>query len=185
MLIPLGLALVACAGDNGGGETRSFTVPSSYRFDVVSRTLDAHCGTLDCHGSSTRNLRLRGWSGRRLDASHVPGGAPTTPLETGANYCAVTALEPEILERVARENGADPERLTLLRKVRGKEAHQGGKVFAPGSAGDACLLAWLAGNPEEMLRRCEESLDTLPDPPPAVAPGVDLSACAAASEVEP
>jgi hypothetical protein len=39
--------------------------------------------------------------------------------------------------------------LTLLRKARGAEKHEGNTVFAAGSQGDRCLLSWLEGSVDQ------------------------------------
>jgi len=158
---------------------QTFAVPSTTNFEYVANTLDAHCGTLDCHGASGRNFRMYGYSGRRLDPKDVSGGLATTPREVGADYCSLTSLEPEILAAVVAEGGARPERLTFIRKARGAESHTGGTVFPAGSDGDKCLTLWLAGKGESAS--CDNSLSDF-DRPPAPAPpvngvAVDVSAC--------
>ena len=173
--LPLVSLVVACGSVDGAPE--QYAVPSSAHFDSVARTLDAHCGTLDCHGSTGRNLRLFGYSGMRLDPRGVSGIGATTALEAGADYCSVIALEPELLERVAAERGARPERLTLVRKARGSEAHVGKTVFPEGTPGDRCLTEWLAGQSGSLAATCDASLGDLRDPPPATSGTVDLSAC--------
>jgi hypothetical protein len=123
--------------------------PPRAGFEPVSDVLHARCGSLDCHGSVARNLRLYGNNGLRLAPSDVPGeeGDSTTSAEYGANYAALVGLEPELIDRVVREAGADPERLTLVRKARNREDHEGGEALPPASDGDRCLTTWLAGAP--------------------------------------
>jgi hypothetical protein len=180
----LSALLVACA-DAPDTSDATFEVPSSRRFDVVARTLDAHCGTLDCHGASSRNFRLFGFSGRRLDPTHVSGVGATTALEAGVDYCSLTAIEPEVLARVVVEGGVEPERLTFLRKARGSEEHVGETVFAEGSAGDECLVTWISGRSDDLAAPCEASLGDLRDPPPPTDGTVDLSACNSRVERSP
>lgn len=178
------LFLISCA-DDGAAPLSTYEVPSSLHFDAVARTLDAHCGTLDCHGQTGRNLRLFGYSGLRLDPGDVSGIGATTAREAGADYCSATALEPEILDRVVTEGGEHPERLTLIRKARGTERHLGETVFPEGSAGDLCLVTWLSGRSDELAAPCDASLSDLRDPPPPTGDVVDLSGCAVGVERSP
>lgn len=115
-------------------------------FPLVAQTLVRHCGTLDCHGQRSRNMRLYGSEGLRWSATDTPQ-APTcsTPDEYAQDYDSVVGLEPEVLEAVAADGGARPERLTLVRKARGAEEHKGGAPFLEGDAGDRCLTSWLRG----------------------------------------
>jgi hypothetical protein len=127
-------------------ERSMFAAPPRSGFEPVSELLHARCGSLDCHGQLGRNLRLYGTNGLRLDARDVPGqdGGVTSGLEHDANYSSIVALEPEVLDRVVRETGRDPARLTLVRKARNAEDHVGAQAIAPGSDADRCLLSWLA-----------------------------------------
>jgi hypothetical protein len=81
----------------------------------------------------------------RIAFGDVPGGAPTTADELNATYQSIVDLEPELMRAVVADHGADPERLTLVRKARGTEAHAGGAIVAPGDARDRCITSWLAG----------------------------------------
>jgi hypothetical protein len=148
-------AAFACSGADGA-QLHTVIVPSDTDFGVVAETLDQHCGSLDCHGSAGRHLRLQGQFGRRLDPTDVPGGRETTPDEVTADYQSVCGLEPELLARVLAEGGAHPERLTIVRKAREMEKHTGGKVFPEGSQGDLCLLSFLAGAVD--VASCNNSL---------------------------
>jgi hypothetical protein len=124
--------------------------PPSEDFAVVSGVLEKRCGTLDCHGSAGRPLRIYGNQGLRArdaemekDPGYYPGGSvQTTDLERSLNYRAVCALEPEIIsEVVAGER--DPGELTLVRKARLQEKHKGGRIFDEGTVGDQCMTGWL------------------------------------------
>lgn len=176
--LALGAILGASCSSPYEGETTSVRLPSPANFDSVAVTLDAHCGSLDCHGQPGRNFRLYGYSGLRLDPKDVPGGLPTTPRESGVDYCSAAGLEPELTAQVVADRGARPERLTLIRKARGTEAHKGGTVFPKGSLGDQCLIAWLSGEAQPFL--CNNSLTDDPAHrplPPTKTGDVDLSAC--------
>jgi hypothetical protein len=124
--------------------------PARSAFDPVSDVLHTRCGSLDCHGSVARNLRLYGNNGLRLAPTDVPGeeGDSTTSAEYSANYAAVVGLEPELIDRVVRESGRDPELLTLVRKARNREVHEGGEALPAGSDGDRCVTSWLSGAPD-------------------------------------
>jgi hypothetical protein len=188
--IALGVALVAACSSPSEIETVTLPMPSPVDFDSVAVTLDSHCGSLDCHGKPGRNFRLYGYSGRRLDPKDVPGGLPTTPEESGVDYCSATGLEPELMGEVLAAHGARPERLTLIRKARGSEAHVGGTVFEKGSVGDQCLVAWVSGRLVSEDGGAQTFLcnNSLPDdpanrPPSPRVPGrVHLSACGASTE---
>ena len=105
------------------------------------------CGTLDCHGQAGRNLRLFGDTGLRFSPLDVPSTLiPTTNDEIAQDYASVVGLEPEIMSAVVASGGADPERLTFVRKARGTESHKGGAVVVPGDARDVCITTWLSGH---------------------------------------
>ena len=69
----------------------------------------------------------------------------TTSDELDATYQSIVELEPELMSAVVADHGMHPERLTLVRKARGTEAHAGGAIVAPGDPRDLCILSWLAG----------------------------------------
>ncbi len=149
------LAGLACSGRYEGGLT-SGSGPSPADFSAVAETLDGHCGSLTCHGAAFRNLRLYGKNGRRLDPGDVPGGRATTDAEVEADYRSVIGLEPELARAVAESGGAQPERLTLVRKARGTEAHVGGAVFPKGSNGDLCIVSFVSDKTD--VPSCNNSL---------------------------
>lgn len=119
--------------------------PDRASFKPVANMLGHRCGSLDCHGSRYRNLRLYGYGGLRLDPADRPDFPQTTDAESDADYEAVVGLEPEIMPEVVASKGADADRLTLVRKATGLEAHKGGQRIAPGDSADTCLLSWLGG----------------------------------------
>jgi hypothetical protein len=102
------------------------------------------CGTIDCHGTAYRNLRIYGSGGLRWS----PGDRPFMPLcntpdEIAQDYLSVVGLEPETMSAVVA--GADPSMLTMVRKARGTEAHKGGRIWTQGDDSDTCLTSWLTG----------------------------------------
>ncbi|MES1171995.1 MAG: hypothetical protein ABUL77_02055 [Bacteroidota bacterium] len=153
VLLLLGAAMVA-VGDGCVAEVapsapavdRQLRLPVLAGFDRVADAMQPSCGTLDCHGQVTRNLRLFGERGLRLDAQDTSGEGATTLAEYEADYWAIVTLEPEILSAVLRDGGRGPERLMLVRKGRGATRHKGGALMRPNGPLDQCVLDWLKGN---------------------------------------
>lgn len=137
------IALLACAPT----QTRSKeSVPDRASFPAVADLLVHRCGTLDCHGQTSRNMRLYGNLGLRL----APGDKPvskgtTTSAEYDEDFASVVGLEPEIMTAVVTASGAQPDRLTFVRKARGAENHKGGTLWTAGDPQDRCVTSWLAG----------------------------------------
>lgn len=115
---------------------------------------------MDCHGKPARNLRLYTGSGLRLSAMDVPGSGSTTDEEYEASFQSIVGLEPEWMAIVVGESGAFPDRLTLVRKARGDEAHKGGAIFVPGDAADVCMTSWLSSTIDEDA--CKRAADVIP-----------------------
>jgi hypothetical protein len=123
------------------------TLPDATSFPAVAAMLVQACGSLDCHGTLGRNLRLYGDTTLRLSPTDVPSTLlPTTADEVAQDFESVVGLEPEIMGQVVASGGADPERLTLVRKARGTESHKGGTVVVAGDARDVCMTSWLEGS---------------------------------------
>jgi hypothetical protein len=123
------------------------TVPDRASFPPVADLLEHRCGSLDCHGSTYRNLRLYGYEGLRLDGGSTPSAHPNTTVdEYDQDYQSVVGLEPEIMSQVVSQGGANPDRLTLIRKARGEEDHKGGTLMQAGDQQDSCITSWLAGH---------------------------------------
>ena len=139
------LAAAGCSAPDGTATT-PLVGPDRDTFPPVQSFLDHRCGSLDCHGSRFRNLRMFGHDGLRLAPGDVPGGAPTTDSEVDQTYVSIVGLEPEPMAAVVADHGADPERLTLVRKARGIEPHGGGIIMLAGDARDTCIVSWLAGS---------------------------------------
>ncbi|MDI1484256.1 hypothetical protein [Polyangium sp. y55x31] len=148
-LFPIALAalFVACTPDAEPAD--GLLVPSRVTYPSVGGALEHRCATLDCHGKPERNLRLYGSSGMRLAAGDVPGHGETTEAEYDASYRSVIGLEPEVISLVCEEGGRAPERLSLVRKARGEEAHKGGARIVPGDDADRCLTSWLSAATDE------------------------------------
>jgi hypothetical protein len=134
--------LAGCVADGGRESVELDRLAQDFR--PVSTMLGARCGSLDCHGQRSRNLRLYSGRGLRLSPDDSSGHGGTRAAEHDANLVSVVGLEPELIARVVREHGRDPERLTLLRKATGREAHTGGTILAADDPGIACVRGWLA-----------------------------------------
>jgi hypothetical protein len=148
MAVVLALASSGCATPDPNATTL-LAGPDRSSFAPVQAFLDHRCGTLDCHGTRYRNLRLWGHDGMRLAFGDVPGASPTTSAEIDASYSAIVALEPEVMDAVVADHGANPERLTFVRKARGTEKHAGGAILAEGDVRDICITSWLADQTDE------------------------------------
>ena len=147
--------LVACSSPDAGARVDAGG-PDRAQFATVLPVLGRRCGSLECHGSPYRNMRLYGFGGLRLpgkaggDAGFIatpdPQG-PEIPLDTEvtASYEAVVGLEPEIMRQVVAAKGAGSDRLTFVRKGRGDEDHKGLKRYCRGDSADVCIQSWLAG----------------------------------------
>jgi len=121
--------------------------PDTASFPAVASMLIQACGSLDCHGTVARNLRLYGDTALRYSPTDVPSTLlPTTGDELGQDYESVVGLEPEAMSAVVAAGGANPEQLTFYRKARGIESHKGGAVIVQGDARDVCITTWLKGN---------------------------------------
>ena len=117
-------------------------------FREVEPVLGRRCGTIDCHGSAYRNFRIYGYGGLRLSPNDKPDTPDaSTPSESDATYDALVGLEPELTRNVALAKGAGATELTLVRKGRGTEQHEGGALIVPGDDADLCLLGWLSSAP--------------------------------------
>lgn len=149
VLAPAAIAIaLATACSSPGTDPRApATVPDRASFPPVADLLVHRCGTLDCHGTRYRNLRLYGYEGLRLAPGDKPSAKPnTTTAEYDEDFTSVIGLEPEVMSEVVASGGANPERLTLVRKARGAEDHKGGAQMKEGDDQDRCLTSWLAGH---------------------------------------
>jgi hypothetical protein len=146
----------ACSTPTESVESAAGPDPST--FAPVADVLVARCGSIDCHGSRYRNMRLYGFGGTRLDPKAQPDtGTSATPDEVSADYEAVVGLEPAIMSQVTADHGQNPERLTFIRKGRGQENHKGGAPIAVGDPADLCVLSWLEGHVD--TGRCKTAFD--------------------------
>ncbi|HEY8079182.1 MAG TPA: hypothetical protein VIF62_33855 [Labilithrix sp.] len=173
-IVPCLVLAVACASAPDKDERVETLKPpfEQKSFEHFNSYVGHQCGTIDCHGSRYRNMRIYGALGLRLAGNDctlatVPGvaNAPCTPGDVNADpsvekrellpqskdserlasYLSITGLEPEILDAVVRDHGANPERLTFMRKAYGDENHKGFNLVERGSPGEKCLLSFFAG----------------------------------------
>jgi hypothetical protein len=141
------LALIRGAAGCAFPDTSATVVaicPSRASFTPVSPFLENGCGTIDCHGTPARPLRIMGYTGLRLDPSDVPGGNPTTVAEVDANWESVCGLEPELMTEVT-EGQLSPDALLLLQKPLLQTHHKGNQIIVEGDDGYTCLTSWLTG----------------------------------------
>ena len=139
-------AMAACSVPAADGTYVPGALPDRASFPPVAQLLDVRCGSLDCHGTTARNLRLYGSAGLRwsaIDRPFVP--ACDTVAEVDQDYESVVGLEPAPMSAVVSARGADPDQLTMVRKARGIESHKGGQIWSQGDDSDSCLTSWLAG----------------------------------------
>lgn len=145
--------------------------PDRAEFASVLPVLGRRCGSLECHGSPYRNMRLYGFGGLRLPGKAPGDGGvianpdpkdPEVPLDTelAASYDAVVGLEPEIMRQVVAAKGAGEGRLTFVRKGRGDEEHKGLQRYCRGDSADSCIRSWLAGAVD--TGACKRALDVGP-----------------------
>ncbi len=142
-------ASAACCSTASDTARTTIDLPDETTFAPVAGALLYRYGTLDCHGTTFRNFRLYGEDGLRLDHDASVNGGPTTDAEVQADFASFVGLEPEILSAVVADHGADPDRLTLIRKARGEEDHKGGQRITIGDDADLCLTGWLASTPDD------------------------------------
>lgn len=141
------VATAACSMPTADGTYVQQSLPDRASFPPVAQLLDVRCGSLDCHGTIARNLRLYGSAGLRW----APSDRPLVPrcdtqAEVDQDYESVVGLEPEAMSAVVASGGADPDRLTMVRKARGVESHKGGQIWSQGDDSDTCLTSWLSGD---------------------------------------
>jgi hypothetical protein len=161
----LAFALVAC-GTPSPSATFTEDVPDRASFPDVAQALVHHCGTLDCHGTPDRNMRIYGNEGQRLAPTDRPLDPPcTTGPEVDQDYASVVGLEPEEMSIVVAQHGANPDLLTMVRKARGLEEHKGGKLMSPGDELDTCIISWLSG--QTQTTACQDIAP--PTEPPTTA----------------
>jgi hypothetical protein len=175
LAVAMGAALSSCVGQGTTACIGPCSCPSEDVFALlppeggtapagasVSEYMERRCGTLDCHGSVARPMRLYGQFGlREPSGADISGGKATTLLELQDNYSAVCSLQPEETQQ-AVEVPPSAESLIVVQKARGNEAHKDGQIFTLGSPGDNCLTGWLRGDePATVAAACQQAIDGL------------------------
>ena len=141
------VALLGCSAPPSDATVTQPLLPDMASFPYVGELLEHRCGTLDCHGSVYRNLRIYGDEGLRYSSADRPCvPQETTPAEFSQDYGSVVGLQPEVMNQVMADHGADPERLDLLAKPLGLEAHKGMTLITMGDDQYVCITSWLAGH---------------------------------------
>jgi hypothetical protein len=165
------VAFCACSGPKDG-ELFVGTFPNATTFKPVSAPLEARCGTLDCHGSFARNMRIFGKDGIRASEDTVSGIQDTTDEEVQLNYESVVSIEPEKLSGIVSHAGQNFDKWIVITKGSGAEHHKGGSRFAKGDDTYRCLLSWVTGAVD--MNACAQSVATFMRPG-AMPPGTDPS----------
>jgi hypothetical protein len=163
-VLSLGLAGLSSSSCIGEAEFEDFACPNHDVFvEAVSPYLERRCGTLDCHGQTTRPMRIYGQFGlRHPDESNFSGGAASTLLEQDANWAAVCNVDPEPMQKVTQDRGLSADKLLLVHKARGLERHKGGKIVNEQDAGDRCILGWLRLLPLAQVKaECNSAIQPL------------------------
>lgn len=155
-MVACAMFLVACADDFPGSAVALCPTPED--FEVVSAVMEKRCGTLDCHGSLARPLKIYGRNGLRfltneelqdptlIEANETyPGGKSTTATEYEFNRRSMCGVEPEKTTAVVNDL-IPPSELLLLRKPLEIEHHKGGALFIKGGVGSVCVESWLDGD---------------------------------------
>ena len=139
-------AIVACNTPPTDARFVLTAPPDRASFPQVAQVFVHTCGTLDCHGTVARNLKIYGNTGLRFAPTDVPSAlTQTSSDEVDADYASLVGLEPEIMNEVVASGGAQPDRLTFIRKARGTEHHKPGPIITEGDSRDVCFTSWLAG----------------------------------------
>jgi hypothetical protein len=172
----VGAALSSCIATGGTLCDGACSCPSEATFTLqapdggtappgasVSEYMARRCGTLDCHGSSERPMRLYGSLGlRNPTGTDVSGGNPTTAAERALNYAAVCSIEPEATQAAVDDDGQSADQLLVVEKALGVEAHKGGQIVTQGSPGYNCIAGWLKADPPATVAgACQMAIDGL------------------------
>lgn len=142
-------ASFGCSGPDKGELDRAASLraqASTFRTAGVGTVFERRCGSLDCHGSLTRNLRIYSSRGLRLPSdggTNLPGQGDTTIDESTANYNSIMLLEPERTNEVLRGEATPEVAMLVLKKPLGLESHKGGVSIRKGDDAERCIVTWL------------------------------------------
>jgi hypothetical protein len=152
-------SVVACSGPKDG-QTVVLATPDSATFPPVSDALEVRCGTLDCHGSIYRNLRMYGIYGVRADSKAVTGVGATTEDEYQRNYASLISIAPEALSAIVTAHGAGFEHWIVITKGTNAENHKGGERMKKGDPAYNCLSSWVLGALD--MNACTDAAGIMP-----------------------
>jgi hypothetical protein len=150
------LPALACASTPDDGSSPSLAVTGLDRASyetMVQPVVERRCGSLDCHGTLARGLRVYGTNSLRLpnDAGLAVGNGKTTSAEAQATYASLVGLEPEKTSAFAAKSprtSDDAYALVILSKPLERERHRGGLSLRRGEPAEQCIRAWLLGAPD-------------------------------------
>ena len=116
----------------------------------VQPVVERRCGSVDCHGTLPRGLRVYGKNSLRLanDAGAVVGSGDTTAEEARTTYQSILGLEPEKTDAFAAKSprtAADAYDLLFLAKPLSLERHRPGASLKKGEPAERCMTSWLVG----------------------------------------
>lgn len=122
--------------------------PTAFR--TVEPVFERRCGSLDCHGTLARGLRIYSTNGLRVpnEAGILPGSGATTADEFNANYASLIGLEPEKMNTflaTSPRTADDAYKLVILSKPLELERHKGGPALTKGGPAEQCITTWLVG----------------------------------------
>lgn len=141
--------VAACSAPSKGELERTVSTraaPGDFRSAGVTTVFERRCGSLDCHGTISRNMRVYSSRGLRLpnDAGLSVGQGDTSTDEVTATYQSLLTLEPEEMNKVIE--GAAPDHLLILNKPLALERHKGGQVIRRGDDAERCIESWLTND---------------------------------------
>jgi hypothetical protein len=124
----------------------------------VDAVFERRCGSLDCHGSTARGMRLYSQNGLRIPTQDpnpaTPGNGPTSRDEINANFASIVGLQPELMNTFLAKNPKNPDdayQLIILTKPLGLERHKGGNALSKGEPAEQCIVTWLLGKADQGL----------------------------------
>jgi hypothetical protein len=152
LIVGASTAALSCSDAPGKGDKFDRKVgtrasPGSFRKAGVSAVFEKRCGSLDCHGTPDRSLRIYSSSGLRLpaDPPNTPGSGVTTLDEVTANYQSLMNLEPERTNDLIA--GGDPYQMLIVKKPLELEKHKGGPALKSKDVAERCIISWLTEDP--------------------------------------
>ncbi len=142
--------LAACASTPSTGSLPVAELDLPTYANDVQPVVERRCGSVDCHGTLPRGLRVYGKNSLRLanDAGDVVGTGATTPEEARTTYQSILGLEPEKTDVFAAKSprtADDAYDLLFLSKPLSLERHRPGASLKKGEPAERCMTSWLLG----------------------------------------